>query len=302
MLRPLLFFAMTVLVGGCAGTSRCTGSFPKDNALGTFTCHDVSMSEEGAKAADEWTADIKGRTHTSRDECTFWSDKLQKVPATSPGLTQYVQINREQSCKNSDHAREATAKRNAEEREVGKPWLEMADAEVARGACDPGHREALEQLLARMRTNLAMRRDEGNTLHMVALADHQILVAKEDGTSFDFSDWTPSTMHVFAIAALPVTLDVHRGADAIKLPSPWSKGIHYRTTLTGSRNNAGTTLRIVHPKLGEPPQIFARKLNFGMRDTIALDSRVVQARAGEQFKITVKDRGCALLATFRDLN
>jgi hypothetical protein len=267
-----------------------------------MTCHDVSMSEEEGKTADAWTAEIKGRIHTSAEACAFWSEKLQKVPATSPGLTQYTQINRSQDCQESDKAGKDTAKREADQTEQGKPWLEMADAEIKRGTCDPGYREALEQLLMRMKTNLAMRRDEGNTLHLVAYVDHRILVAKEDGTSFDFSDWASSTMHVFAVAALPVTLDVHRGADAITLPSPWSKGIHYRATLTGSENNAGTTLRIHHPKLGEPPQIFARKLAFGMQDTIALDSRVIQSRAGEALKINVKGRGCALLVAFRDLN
>jgi hypothetical protein len=299
---------LAVLVGtlaaGCgAGATRCTGNFPKSGApAGVYTCHDVSMSEEDAQLADQWTAEIKGHLHSMADECSFWSDKLQKAPATSPGLTQYVQINRSQACETSDKEKVADAKRDASEREAGKAWIEMADAEIARGTCDPGYREALEQLLMRMKTNLAMRRDEGNTLHLVTFVDHRILVAKEAGTAFEFADWANSTVHVFAIAGLPVTLDVRRGADAITLASPWSKGIHYRATLAGSESNAGTMLRIVHPKLGEPPSIFARPLDLGMRDTIALDSRVVQSRAGEPLKITVKGRGCALLAAFRDLN
>lgn len=267
-----------------------------------MTCHDVSMSAEDGQTADAWTAEIKGRVHTMAEECTFWSDKIQKAPATSPGLLQYVQINREQSCKESDQNAKASAKQDADELEAGKPWLEMVEAEMKRGTCDPGYREALEALLLRMKTNLSTRRDEGNTLHMVAFVDHRIVVAKPEGTAFDFSDWGNATVHVFAIAGLPVALDVHRGADAMTLPSPWAKGVHTRTTLTGWENNAGTTLRIVHPKLGEPPQIWARKLPLGMRDTIALDSRVIQTRPGERVRIVLQGRGCALLAAFRDLN
>jgi hypothetical protein len=299
----LVALSVSTMASGCAtGTTRCTGNFPKSGDPGVYTCHDVSMSEQDAVVADDWTAESKGRNHTMADECAFWGDKLQKAPATSPGLTQYVQINRSQACETSDKESAAGAKRDAADREAGKAWLEMADGEIARGTCDPGYREALEQLLMRMKTNLAMRRDEGNTLHMVTFVDHRILVAKEAGSAFEFADWANSTVHVFAIAGLPVTLDVHRGADAITLQSPWSRGIHWRATLTGAENNAGTTLRIVHPKLGEPLSIYTRELDLGMRDTIALDSRVVQARAGESLKITVKGRGCALLAAFRDLN
>jgi hypothetical protein len=304
MLRLVVLFAASSLAWGCGagGTTRCTGSFPKSGEPGVSTCHDVSMSEEDAQTADAWTQEIKGHIHTMADECTFWSDKLQKAPATSPGLTQYVQINRSQSCQESDKGAQETAKREASELEAGKPWLEMVEAEMKRGSCDTGYREALEALLRRMKTNLAMRRDEGNTIHAVAFVDHRILVAKPEGTPFEFSDWANATVHLFAIAGLPVALDVHRGADAITLQSPWSKGIHFRTTPTGSENNAGTTLRILHPKLGEPPTIWARKLDFGMHDTIALDSRVIEARTGERIKILLQGRGCALLAAFRDLN
>jgi hypothetical protein len=299
----LALFGVSIAAAGCAGgATRCTGNFPKEGRPGVYGCHDVSMTEEEGATADAWTEEIKGKIHTSAEECTHWNAKLQKVPATSPGLTKYVQINREQSCKESDQAGAATAKRETEQREVGKGWIAMTDEEIKRGTCDAGYREALEQLLGRMKTNLSMRRDEGNTIHMVMLVDYKILVANDQGMSFTFSDWGNSTLHVFAIAGLPVTLDVHRGEDAITLQSPWSKGIHYRTTLTGSENNAGTTLRIKHPKLGEPPGIFTRKLPLGMSDTIALDSRVVQSHAGESMKITVKGRGCALLAAYRDLN
>jgi hypothetical protein len=292
-----------VSLAGCAGgTTRCTGNFPKEGQSGVYTCHDVSMSEAEAATADDWTNKAKGNMYTLADECRFWSEKLQTSSASSPGLTKYVQINREQSCKESDAAGAATAKREVQQREDGKAWIAMADEEIERGTCDAGYREALEQLLGRMKSNLSTRRDEGNTLHLVMLVDYKILVANDRGTPFAFSDWGNSTLHVFAIAGLPVTLDVHRGADAITLPSPWSKGIHYVTTLTGSENNAGTTLRIKHPKLGEPPGIFTRKLPLGMSDTIALDSRVVQSHAGDTLTITVKGRGCALLAAFRDVN
>ncbi len=260
------------------------------------------MSANEATTADAWTEQIKGHVHTMAEECSYWSKKLEDAPVGSPGLTEYVQINRSQACAESQTVQKAAAKQEAADQEAGKPWIEMTSAEMARGTCDPGYREALEALLMRMKTNLLMRRDEGNTLHMVAFLDHRIVVAKEEGVALELSDWANSTVHVFAIAGLPVTLDVHRGVDAITLPSPWSKGIHYRTTLLGAENNAGTTLRIVHPKLGEPPASFARTLPYGMRDTIALDSRVVQARAGEPLRITVKGRGCALVTAFRDLN
>jgi hypothetical protein len=292
----LILLGSSIALAGCAATTRCTGTFPKPGENGIYTCHDVSMTEEEAATADSWSAELAGGVLSLEKKCAYWTQKLEQTPASSAGLLQYVQVNRAQDCAEKESNERNRAKREAEERESGKPWIEMANAEISHGTCDPGHREALEQVLMRMKTNLTLRRDEGGTFHAVLFVDHRILVATEKGASFEFSGWESSTVHVFAIAALPVSLEVQRGGDRITLQSPWARWIHFRTTLMGAESNAGTVLEIVHPRLGEPPGVLT-----GGR-AIALDSRVVQARADEALTLTVKGRGCALLAAFRDLN
>lgn len=96
----------------------------------------------------------------------------------------------------------------------------MLDEEVENGTCDAGHHEALEQLFLRLETNLAMRRDEGGSIHMVSFVDHRILVASDESQAFGFADWARSQGHVFVIATMPVELDVRRGAHPVTLPSP----------------------------------------------------------------------------------
>lgn len=259
------------------------------------------MSPAESETAERWTEEIKGRMHAVSEECPFWTKKLGQAPADAPGLTRYVQYERETACRSQEANERAAADKGVADRDAAKPWVDLIDQEVASGTCDGGHREALEQLLMRLKTNLAMRRDEGGSIHMVSFVDHRILVASDKEQSFDFADWANSQVHVFAIATMPAELNVHRGADAVTLASPWAKMIHYRTTLTGAENNAGTTLRIVHPKLGSPPPLWGRQTAIG-RDTIAIDSRAVLAHAGERVNIAVKGRGCTLLAAFRDFN
>jgi hypothetical protein len=293
---------VSIALSSCASTvTRCAGSFPKDGRPGIYGCKDVSMSPTESETADTWREEIKGRVHAVSEECPFWTKKLEQTPADSPGLTRYVQYERESACRDHEANERRAAAKAAVDQDAAKPWMTLIDQEVASGTCDTGHREALEQLLLRLKTNLAMRRDEGGSIHMVSFVDHRILVASEEPQSFDFANWANSQVHVFAIAMMPIELDVHRGPEAVTRTSPWTKMIHYRTTLTGAENNAGTTLRIVHPKLGSPPPLWGRETTFG-RDTIALDSRAILARAGEPVTIAVKGRGCTLLAAFRDLN
>lgn len=291
------------MLPGCAATvTHCVGAFPKEGEPGINGCKDVSMSPAEGETADKWRAEFEapGRA-TTADACAFWTQKLEQAPAEAPGLTRYAQYERESACRERAANQRRAAEQAAVDQAAGGPWIELVDREVASRSCDDGHRAALEQLLMRLKANLVMRRDEGGSMHVVSFIDHRVLVASDEPQSFEFSDWANSQVHVFAVATMPVTLDVRRGPEAVTLASPWLKMIHYRTTLMGAENNAGTTLRVVHPKLGSPPPLWGRQTAYG-RDPVAIDTRAILARAGEPVTIAVKGRGCALLAAFRDLN
>jgi hypothetical protein len=155
-------------------------------------------------------------------------------------------------------AEQAAARARAEAAERDRVAEAALAEELRAGRCSDHRHAALADVVLN-RTALAEGMDEMDG-YWVAL-DHQFVVAGHEGAEVSFRATLPGEYHVYAIGAPPVSLEM-----GDRDGYPVTRGSDY-FVLLGAPDGMG-------------------------------DSRVMQARAGETFRVRVRARGCTVVMVY----
>jgi len=147
--------------------------------------------------------------------------------------------------------------------------------EAKKGACDDGHKAALEKLLADVETGMkAKNGDDGKPLNL-QLVSKRVIPLGSAAKSIEMTVTGKGTeVHVLTFGVRDISLDVLVGnAAATTLRSPFQ-----RSATTGA-------LAIDLPKIGNV-------------DEVQTDSRQVTVKPGSPIVVKVSGQGCAAMVAF----
>ncbi|MBX3187732.1 MAG: hypothetical protein KF819_11980 [Labilithrix sp.] len=154
--------------------------------------------------------------------------------------------------------------------------LEALSADEAKkGACDEGHKAALEKLLADVEAGMkAKNGDDGKPLGMTLIGKRVVPLGSARKEIEMAVTGRGTEVHVMAYAVKEVSLDVLVG------------------------NAAATTMRSPHQRSATSGALSIDVPKIGVVDDLQSDSRQVQIKPGEPIKIRLSGQGCAALVSF----